>query len=71
MLTWRDAEEEAERIQLEAFWAPEAATEDLLAIEEIELERTPLRRKLATALVQIGVKIDPGVAESLSSEPAA
>ena len=71
MLTWRDAEEEAERVQLETLWAPEPIMEDLWAIEEIELERTPLRRRLATALVQIGVKLDPSAAESISAETAA
>jgi hypothetical protein len=71
MLTWRDAEEEVELVQLEALWAPEPVLEDLWAIEEIELERTPLRRRLATALVAIGVRLDPSAADSLNSEDAA
>lgn len=71
MLTWRDAEEEAELVQLEALWAPEPVMEDLWAIEEIELSKTPLRRRLATALVQMGVRLDPTAAGSINSEDAA
>jgi hypothetical protein len=51
MLTWRDAEEEAELLQMEAFWAQEPSLEYTSLIEEIELSKTPLRRRLATALV--------------------
>jgi hypothetical protein len=72
MLTWRDAEEEAERVQMEVLWAPEQTMEDLWAIEEIELEdRTSLRSKLATVLVQMGVKLDPTAAESITADNAA
>ncbi len=71
MLTWRDAEEEAELIQLEALWAPEPVMEDIWAIEEIELSKTPLRRRLATALVAMGVRLDPTAADSTNSEDAA
>ena len=71
MLTWRDAEEEAELMQLEAFWAQEPSLEYTSLIEEIELSKAPLRRRLATALVQIGVRIDPLAAESLNPEEAA
>jgi hypothetical protein len=71
MLTWRDAEEEAELMQMEAFWSQEPIFDHTLAIEEIELEKTPLRRRLATALVQIGVRIDPTAADGLNPEEAA
>jgi hypothetical protein len=80
MLTWRDAEEAAELIQMEAFWsfeglrlsgAQEPSLEYTSLIEEIELSKTPLRRRLATALVQIGVRIDPLVVESLNPEEVA
>jgi hypothetical protein len=71
MLTWRDAEEEAELMQMQAFWAQEPSLEYTSFIEEIELPKTPLRRRLATALVQIGVRIDPLAVESLNPEEAA
>jgi hypothetical protein len=45
--------------------------EDIWAIEEIELSKTPLRRRLATALVAMGVRLDPTAADSTNSEDAA
>ncbi len=43
----------------------------LMALEEAEEERLPLRRRLATALIQLGVRIDPLAAEALASASAA
>ena len=71
MLTWRDAEEEAERMQYAAYWKLEPEFDHSAIIQEIELEKTPLRRRLATALVQIGVRIDPTAADGLNPEEAA
>ncbi len=72
MLTWRDAEEEAELMQMAAFWSQEPSFDHTSIIEEIELdERTSLRRRLATALVQIGVRIDSSAADGLTPEEAA
>ena len=71
MLTWRDAEEDAELMQMEAFWAQQPSLAYTPLIEEIELSKTPLRRRLATALVQIGVRIDPLAVESLNSDEVA
>ena len=71
MLTWRDAEEEAELMQMEAYWSQEPTFDHSSIIEEIVLEKTPLRRRLATALVQMGVRIDPMAADGLNPEEAA
>ena len=68
MLTWRDAEEEAELVQLQAMWDGDSRREPVY-IEEIE--RPSLRNRLATALVQIGVKLDPSALEAITSDDAA
>jgi len=43
----------------------------LLALEEAEKPQPSLRRRLATALVQLSVRIDSRAAEALASESAA
>jgi len=43
----------------------------LLALEEAEKLQPSLRRRLATALVQLSVRIDSRAAEALASESAA
>ena len=71
MLTWRDAEEEAELMQMTAYWSLEPSFDHSEIIEEILLEKTPLRRRLATALVQMGVRIDPMAVDGLKPDEAA
>lgn len=72
MLTWYDAEESVEVAQMEAA-AAEGNARWMLEIEDLEEEnRVPLRRRIANAFVQLGVKIDAAAAEALGvSEDAA
>jgi hypothetical protein len=64
MLTWRDLEESAEIAKLEAAAAVETARL-MLEIGEDDDEPVSLRRRIANALVQVGVKIDPMAAEGM------
>jgi hypothetical protein len=64
MLTWRDLEESAEIAKLEAAAAVETARL-MLEIGEDDEERVSLRRRIANALVQAGVRIDPMAAEGM------
>jgi hypothetical protein len=73
MLTWRDAEEAAELVQRRADWEVVLRPEHISALEEFELEaeQVSLRRRLASAFVQIGVRLDPSIAEELKEQAVA
>jgi hypothetical protein len=68
LLTWRDAEESAELMQLEAMWVEENA-HTYADIEEIE--QPGLRSRIANVFVSIGVKLDPTAVENLETTEVA
>ena len=45
--------------------------ERIAIIEQLQLENTGLRRRIASALVALGVKIHPAAAEAITTAEAA
>ena len=70
LLTLRDAEEAAELMQRRAEWEKPLEPDYLAILEEYESQQVSLRRRVASALVQIGVRLDPGVTDDLKQEVA-
>ena len=69
MINWRELEEKVQSLEREAALVGRAERYQLEREEELELTAQPLRRRVANALIQLGVKIDPQAAEELNSVP--
>ncbi len=65
MIIWQELEERVQAGQWNPIESEQEARNRIALAEEMDNDRQPLRRRVASAFIQLGVKIDPEAAEDI------